>query len=145
MNKRELAVERFGKGYNCGQSVFSVFAEEHGLDYTTAMKLTSGIGGGFQMGDICGAASGAALAVGLAKGPSDPENAEEKSRFTALIAEMMADFVKENENLRCEDLLNCDAETKRTMSKEEVYAKHKPLCNKLVEYAVTLAEEYIAK
>ena len=49
-------------------SVVVVFREEYGLDRESALKLCSGLGSGFRLGELCGAASGAALAIGLKHG-----------------------------------------------------------------------------
>ena len=46
MSKKEKAMSLFKEGYNCSQSVFGAFAEELGLDFETALKISSSFGGG---------------------------------------------------------------------------------------------------
>ena len=46
MSKSEKAKELFTKGYNCSQAVLGAFAEDLGMDFETAMKLSSSFGGG---------------------------------------------------------------------------------------------------
>ena len=46
MTKGERAKALFLDGYNCAQAVFGAFCEELGFDFDTAMKLSSGFGGG---------------------------------------------------------------------------------------------------
>ena len=40
MSKSEKAKELFTKGYNCSQAVLGAFAEDLGMDFETAMKLS---------------------------------------------------------------------------------------------------------
>ena len=54
MLKKEAA-ELFAEGFNCSQSVFSVFAEKYGLPKETALKIGCGFGGGMRNAEVCGA------------------------------------------------------------------------------------------
>lgn len=68
MKKVELAQHRYESGFNCAQSVFSVFAEDYGMSEEQALKLSSPFGGGMKMAATCGALTGALMALGLARG-----------------------------------------------------------------------------
>ena len=66
MSKSEKAKELFTKGYNCSQAVLGAFAEDLGMDFETAMKLSSSFGGGMgRMREVCGTVSGMFMAAGL--------------------------------------------------------------------------------
>lgn len=68
----DIAKRNFAKGYNCGQAVFLPFAADFGIDEKTAAKLACCLGGGFsQTGGICGAVSGACIAVSAKLGRQD--------------------------------------------------------------------------
>jgi uncharacterized protein YycO len=41
MDHQERAVTLFKEGYNCSQSVFAAFSEDLGMDFETALKLSS--------------------------------------------------------------------------------------------------------
>lgn len=45
MNKKEKALEVFSSNFNCSQAVFSVFAEEYGLDKEIYLKIATSFGG----------------------------------------------------------------------------------------------------
>ena len=65
--KSEKAKELFKQGYNCSQSVLGVFCEELGMDFDTAVKISSSFGGGMgRMREVCGTVSGMFMAAGLA-------------------------------------------------------------------------------
>ena len=53
--------------YNCCQAVVSVFAKDAGFDEAACMKAATYFRGGMQMGSVCGAVTGALLALGLAE------------------------------------------------------------------------------
>ena len=86
MSKAELAKQRYESGYNCAQSVFSVFAEDFGMSEEAALRLSSPFGGGMKMAGPCGALTGALMALGPAHGYSetDEEKRAESDRVTLL-------------------------------------------------------------
>ena len=44
----EKAKQLFMEGYNCSQAVLGAFCEECGMDFETAMKISSSFGGGME-------------------------------------------------------------------------------------------------
>jgi C_GCAxxG_C_C family probable redox protein len=64
--KKELAMRCRKSGYNCAQSVIMAFADEAGIDESTAAKIGNGLGGGVgAQGDICGVVLGMSIVDGL--------------------------------------------------------------------------------
>ena len=52
----ETAVKYYHMGYNCAESIIRAGNEVYGLDlHDRDMKMTAAFGGGFQIGDVCGA------------------------------------------------------------------------------------------
>ena len=52
----ERAVKFFKDGYNCSQAVLAVYCDELGVDFDTALKLSSSFGGGMgRLREVCGA------------------------------------------------------------------------------------------
>ena len=62
---QEEAVKRHGMGCNCAQCVLGACGSYTGLDDGTANAVAAGFGGGVRSGEICGAISGAVMALGL--------------------------------------------------------------------------------
>ena len=105
----EIAGTVFSQNFNCSQSVFSAFATQFGLDTETALKLASPFGGGVaRRGEICGAVTGALLALGLARGAKAPAGKEEIYRLSQ---EFMRLFEEKHGTLLCRDLIACDLST----------------------------------
>ena len=78
MSHAESALARFAQGYNCSQAVLSGYAGQFGLDEETAMKISSGFGGGMgRMADTCGAVTGAFMVLGkYGQNSPDPDAKE---------------------------------------------------------------------
>lgn len=56
----QVAEKYYLQGYNCAESLFLAGNEYYQLGYDVdAVRLFAGFGGGFQLGDVCGALSGA--------------------------------------------------------------------------------------
>lgn len=145
MSKKEKAMELFKSGYNCSQAVLGVFCEELGLDFKTAMKLSSGFGGGMgRMREVCGTVSGMFMAAGLMFGESTNDNPASKGELYKKIQELAKRFKEENGSIICKELLegveSSTSPTPSTRTKE--YYKKRP-CVELVGCAVEIFEKFI--
>ena len=139
--KVEKAKELFKRGYNCSQSVLGVFCEELGLDFETAMKISSSFGGGMgRMREVCGAVSGMFMAAGLAF--STPDN--NKAKQYKIVQELAEKFKEKNGSIICRELLQ-GIETSTSYipsARDENYYKKRP-CLNLVCDSVKIFDEYI--
>lgn len=95
MNHEEKAKDLFQSGYNCAQSVFAAYAEELGMDFETALKVSSSFGAGMgRLREVCGSVSGMFMVVGLALGYSTNANKDEKTEHYKRIQYLAAEFEK---------------------------------------------------
>ncbi len=144
--KSEKARELFKQGYNCSQSVLGVFCEELGLDFETAMKISSSFGGGMgRMREVCGTVSGMFMVAGLAFSSSDGSR-ENKAEQYKKVQELAQIFKNQNGSIICRELLNgVESSTSPIPSeRNENYYKKRP-CIDLVSDAVEMVEKYIAQ
>ena len=101
--KGENARSMFLEGVNCAQAVFAVFAEDYGIPREQALKLSSSFGGGLgRMGEVCGAVSGMAMALGLAEGNTDKEG---KLAHYEKVRALVDRFSQVNGGYICRELL----------------------------------------
>ena len=107
--KTDLINERFSQ-FNCAQTVFSLFAQELGINEKTALKIASGFGGGMTRAETCGAVTGAYMVIGLKHGhnSSDPEK---KAKTKMLIQQFNEEFEKKHGSLICRNLTGYDIST----------------------------------
>lgn len=141
MKKSEIAVEKFNSILcynNCAQSVFSVFAEDLGLDKETAVKIATGFGAGMgRMQSVCGAVSGAILAISLKYG-NDMENTYKITR------DFIQKFKETTTAVECMDLLDgCNLLTEKGQTFFKVNELKQKKCSEYVRLSCEILEEII--
>jgi len=138
MNKEEKAESLFKSGCNCSQAVFAAFADEIGLDEALATKIACGLGGGVgRMREVCGAVSGAALVLGMLKGP-------DKTAAYPVIQDFCARFKAECGSIVCRELLDgTGASTGGGPDARTAEYYHKRPCVELVKLATRLLQEIL--
>lgn len=136
MDYVEEAVQLFEDGYMCSQAVLAVFCEEFGLSREQAFKISISFGGGMRKGEVCGACTGAIMALGLKYG-------ENKSKSDEMCVKFLDSFKKENGSYICRDLLDCDIRTEEGIKYAIDNNLFKEICPKMVESAVKIAQELI--
>ncbi len=144
MEKREAAVDCFKKGFNCSQSVLSVFGPDLGLEAETAYRVACAFGGGFGgSGETCGAVTGALMVLGLKYGMTDFRNQQAKEETYTYAKRFLLEFASRHKFTRCRDLLGCDIDSpdKRAQAKEA--GLFEMLCPGFVRDAVQIVETLI--
>jgi C_GCAxxG_C_C family probable redox protein len=144
MNKITKAEQEFEKGFNCSQSVLSVYCEQFGLDKKTALRLSAAFGGGInKTGEICGAVSGAIMLIGLKYGRIMADDQDAIEITEKQTNNFLDEFKKRNKFLKCKELLGYDF----CIESEKEFIKNndltKKLCPKFVKDAVEIFEKII--
>ena len=147
MSKRsEKAKELFKAGYNCSQAVLGVFCEEFGMDFDTALKISSSFGGGMgRMREVCGTVSGMFMAAGLAFAKTDRSPGNKKEQYK-IVQELAMEFKNKNGSIICRELLQgIENSANPTPSpRTEAYYKKRP-CIELVADSVEIFEKFLEK
>lgn len=137
--KGDFAASQFAAGFNCSTSVFTSFCEDYDLETETAAKVACGFGGGCASGEICGAASGAIMVIGLKYGMDSIANLGAKSNCHAHVVEFLDKFKERNGALTCRDLLGCDP---TTAEGQAIYLeKRGTVCPPLVQSSADILQE----
>ena len=143
MRFEDEARAKFENHYNCAQSVFVPFAKQMGLDDGLACKLATPFGGGMgHNGQVCGAISGALLAIGLARG-IDEVDAEKKAVCYDLAKEFQDSFVALHGDLTCPGLLGLDITDPEQMQEAREEDLFHTLCPVFVADAARIAGEVL--
>ena len=137
--KSALAEQRFSR-FNCAQTVFSVFAEEIGLDEPTCLKIASTFGGGMACGATCGAVTGALMVIGMKHGHSisDPDA---KVHTKMLVRRFNERFKKIHGALTCKELLGFDTSTPEGADAAHAAGVFETRCPGFIKSACSLLEE----
>ena len=143
MNYIELAKKYFEQKYHCSQAVLAAFAKELGLTEEQALKLGGCFGGGMCKGEICGACTGALMALGLKFGQSNIEDVVSRKKTNDITVEFLDMFRKENGSYMCKELLGCDLATedgKQYAIENNLFTE---FCPKMVESATRIVESIL--
>lgn len=142
-NKPQTARSRFENGYACSQSVLSTLSPELGLDEATAIKIASAFGGGMvRRGEVCGAVTGALMALGLKFGSATNDNEE---AVRAASQELMQRFEEEKGSLLCRELLGYRLIVPEELEGARESGVFQTRCPLFVQRATELAKEIIER
>lgn len=143
-NASDKAIELFGQGFSCAQSVFGAFAGELGLEREVALKVASGFGGGMgRTGSACGAITGAIMAIGYANGAVDPADKDRKIANYVLVEKAIGMFTERCGQVDCSDLLGYELLSPPEQT-EGAKARKFEICSKAVRVAAEIAAEILA-
>ena len=148
INPEELASEArelFNIHYNCAQSVFGPFTQRLGLDPDLAFRVATPFGGGMgHAGQICGAVTGALMAIGLARGISVHDQ-ERKYECYDLARQFQDRFRSLHGGLTCPSLLGWDIGDPQELARVREEGLFHSLCPHLVADAVRITAELLFK
>src|SRR5690554_3513477 len=134
--KSDLVEYQFSR-YNCAQTVFSLFAENLGLDETTALKISSCFGGGMVCAETCGAVTGAYMVIGMKHGHFTPDP-EAKAKTKVLVKQFNEKFKAEHGSLICKELTGFDISTPEGAAAAGTNRIHDTKCTEFIKTACNL-------
>jgi len=144
MNDIERALSYLKEGYSCSQSILLTYGKRFGISRENAIKVASSFGGGIGgMGDICGAVSGAFMAIGLKYGKTNIDEKGINEKSYEKVREFVEKFKGINGAIKCNDLLGYDISTSegRQLAKEKNIFK--TVCPKAVQTSAEILEELL--
>lgn len=143
MTHVEKANDLFSKNFHCSQAVFATFSEELGITEEQALKIGACFGSGMRKGEVCGACTGALMALGLKYGQADEEDMDSRLKTNEVTDMFLDKFKKENGSYMCKELLGCDVSTKEGIAEAIDKKLFIEFCPKMVESATKIVEEMI--
>jgi len=137
--------------FNCCESVLIRIDRESPLPDFDAdvMRIASAFGGGVSgWGSVCGAASGAALALGLIYGTDGDEHPDEfqgkRDRLRDKTQRFLRDFEEEFGSVNCMNLLGVDRRTEEGRKRyDELKSQGVFRCSEYVKWAADKALEML--
>ncbi len=109
--------------FNCAQSVLCALSCCTGMDDATAKAISSGFGGGLRSGEVCGAVSGAVMAIGLATARDGAGSKD--APISDRTRKLLADFSDRFGAVRCDRLIEAEGGQER--------------CGEFISYCAQLA------
>lgn len=144
MSKIDKAESLFQQGFSCSQAVLAACGEGLGVEEDALLKISTGFGAGMgRMGEVCGAVTGAFMAIGLKHGRSKIEDQAAKEKTQRLVQEFARRFKSRHRTILCRELLGCDLNTPEGIK----FAREKNLfgtvCLGCVRSAVEIMEDLL--
>ena len=141
MTRQEKAVKYFRDGFHCSQAVFASYAEECGFTEKQALKLGSCFGGGMRKGEVCGACTGALMALGLKYGMDAVGDLENQRIADGYAKRFLDEFSGRNGSYLCRELLKCNLASEEERQYAREHGLFAAVCPKLIESAVLITEQ----
>ena len=140
----DAAVALFREGYNCAQSMLAACGPDYGLPRETAVRVALAFGGGIgRTGNLCGAATGALMAIGLKCSAKDAKDPAVKAEAYRLAQEFLARFKARSGSLLCRDIIGCDLSTPEGFKYAVESGRHDAICPKALRDAAEILEELV--
>lgn len=140
MKKSATAVAMHDSGYNCAQSVLHVFMDEINMTEEEIIRIAGGLGGGVRSGEICGAASGAVIAISAKYGFT----VEKKFELYKIVTDFISEFKKRSGSLVCRELIGYDFSDPEQQAQAIQKEVLRTVCPKYITAAVEILEEMFA-
>lgn len=144
-SRESLAISAHQRGYNCAQSVIMGWPALMDDCEATAIKLSSGFGGGMgRLQETCGAITGAFMVIGLFRGKRFPDD-EVKEATARDIQEFVRRFREKNIHVRCMDLIGVDLNTPAGREAQKMPEIRERICERCIRDAVIILEDMLKK
>ena len=131
----EKAVAYFNEGYNCAESTLLALSDFLEIECRYIPRVAGGFGGGIgKHGEICGALSGAIMALGIVFGRENAKDREGKEKMYGIAESFVLKFEREFRCIRCRDLTGCNMLTPEGQKKMKDENIHDKVCSRLVAF-----------
>jgi C_GCAxxG_C_C family probable redox protein len=145
MSRTEKAVTLYKQSFNCSQSVFTAFRDESRLGEETALKLSTVFGAGVSATgtSLCGAVTGALLAISMKHGQAGASGPAQRAELYAMGKSFMDQFAKVNGSCTCSEILGINIGTPANMQKARDMKLFETKCLDAVKTASELLEKIL--
>jgi len=145
MQRKNKALELFENKFNCSQAVFTAYRQPDILTEEEALKLATIFGGGvFGSGsELCGAVTGALMALSMRYGRGDLQCIEAKRQTYELGRNFMADFTAAMGACSCESILGINIGTRENLEKALETKLFETRCVDAVKTAADILEKML--
>lgn len=142
----QIAVERFSSGLNCAESALIGVTEALGIESDCVPRIATPFGGGMgRYGEVCGALTGALMAMGLKLGRQGDDDTAARDRAYPKAVRLMRAFEIEFGSVECRALTGCDMLTPEGAKRFREENMHSDLCTKFVAFAAEEAYRIITE
>ncbi|HSV31953.1 MAG TPA: C-GCAxxG-C-C family protein [Atribacteraceae bacterium] len=131
------------QGFNCCEAVLSGMCDYLGIQADIVPRIATGFGGGLgHTGNICGAVTGAVMALGLKYGRNRSEEKEIRNSLCHLVEQFLDRVKQKIGGIQCFELIGVRLNTEEGMA---VYREQhlRRRCHDIIEQVEAIAREFI--
>lgn len=145
MDRQQKALDLFRHRCNCSQAVFTAYRQPEHLDEENAMKVATifGAGGAASGNGLCGAVTGALMAISMRFGMGDLQSTEAKKITCEMGRKFMDDFAAAMGSCSCEAILGINIGTSENLLKAREMKLFETRCEDAVKTASQLLERLL--
>ena len=143
MKTEEEIAKDFGCGYDCSMQVLAELAPEVGLTEEQGLKLAACLGVGAMQGQLCGAVSGALIAIGYKYGNTERDDMATKGLCLAKRQEFYDRFQKEFGSFTCPELMGLDLRIPEEGEEARKRGLIQTFCPKVCKFAILTAKDIL--
>ena len=145
LQRKNKAVELFSQQFNCSQAVFTAYRNVDALDEESALKLSTVFGAGVACtgSGLCGAVSGALLAISMHYGRGDIKSTDAKAKTYKLAKRFMADFKSNMGSCTCNSILGLNIGIPENLERAKEMKLFETRCLDAVKVASDILDELL--
>ena len=143
LKTEEEIAKDFGCGYDCSMQVLAELAPEVGLTEEQGLKLASCLGVGAMQGQLCGAVSGALIAIGYKYGNTERNDMATKGLCLAKRQEFYDRFQKEFGSFTCPELMGLDLRIPEEGEEARKRGLIQTFCPKVCKFAILTVKDIL--
>ncbi|MDK2896656.1 MAG: hypothetical protein PWP04_776 [Candidatus Atribacteria bacterium] len=131
------------KGFNCAESTLQGLAEYLGVQNELLPQIATGFGGGVgHTGRICGAISGAVMALGIKYGRRDPQDKKTRDELYQRVEAFLKKVGEKLGHTDCIDLIGVPLNTEEGL---KIYRQNhlRDKCHTIIQTVEDLAKEFL--
>ncbi len=142
MNNSSIAIMMVKNGLQCSQAALAALGEQLGIEIKQALRLASGFGGGIALqGDICGAVSGAIMAIGLKHGYDKGPDVDARDKVYFLAQELIQRIKAKHGCYTCRGLTGMEWTGPESLKLFHERGIPEKVCLNVIRDAVDIVEE----
>jgi C_GCAxxG_C_C family probable redox protein len=145
VSRKDEAVRIFSQHFNCSQAIFAAYRDPDTLSESAALKLATAFGAGVACNGrgLCGAVSGALLAISAKHGRGSDDPVEAKSKTYELCRKFMGEFAARGGSCMCDELLGVNIGTPDGMERAQEARYFETKCPDYIKAAADILDEVL--
>ncbi len=137
------AGEYHKQGFNCCESVLLGLCDYLGIWSELVPQIATGFGGGIgHTGDICGAITGAVMALGIRYGRKNPQDKITRDQLYQMVEKFLQETQSVLGKVNCVDLIGVSLNTEEGL---QIYRGQnlRERCNRIIVTVENIAKQYL--